>query len=63
MGGAIAKKNTLLGSKLKFSGVIGPEVRIAGTTKGLEPSIIWLCVKQLLKGRGKLDDMKRKPVY
>jgi hypothetical protein len=63
MRGAIAKKDTLLGSKFKFCCIVGSEMRPGSTLEGLTPGIVRFCMKELLKRRGKLNDTRGKIIY
>jgi hypothetical protein len=60
---AITKEDTLLETKFKFPNIVRSKMRPTCTTKGFKPGIVRFCMKELLKGRGKIDDMKGKMIY
>jgi hypothetical protein len=49
--GIIAKKDTLLGSKLNLMGIVWSKLRPTRTTRDLKPSVVRLSTKKLLRER------------
>jgi tartrate dehydratase alpha subunit/fumarate hydratase class I-like protein len=58
----IPKKHTLDGSKGKFLGIVGSEVRLACTTKCAKSGVIRVGVEETLEGSFLVNNMARQPV-